>query len=460
MHRWLFGRMSAYSEAQVLALAPDQGSARSGRELANRLKWLRVGADSRCVWGECQGSGKLPYQTAVDLGQLAFKCSCPSRKFPCKHGLALMLLFVREGESFAAEIPEWVAQWLRSRQERAERKFLKADESELAVATIPDLQAKVRRQAERQARVESGISEFRLWLYDRIRHGLARLESEPYQVFENAAARLTDAQAPGLARILRQCAGIPNSGEGWQERLLDKLSLLHLATEGFLQSAFLPEDLQQDLRSIVGFTVSQDELLKEATAVRDNWQVMGQRLEIEERLKTQRTWLRGEESGRWALILSFAHGVQPLDQSFSTGSTQDAELVFFPGRMQQRALLKEKFGQAQPLNSFRAYESADAFADDYAQYLASNPWVESFPAALANLKAGFSEGGTMIVYDRENSILPLASVSGVDWQILALSGGFEFSLFGEWNGERLLPLSIVSDSGYARLDQRSLVSVA
>lgn len=31
------------------------------------------------VWGLCQGSGKDPYQTQIDLIGPAFRCSCPSR---------------------------------------------------------------------------------------------------------------------------------------------------------------------------------------------------------------------------------------------------------------------------------------------------------------------------------------------------------------------------------------------
>jgi SWIM zinc finger len=49
------------------------------------------------VWGLCAGSGKRPYQTVVDLTGPAYKCSCPSRKFPCKHALALLLNWADDG---------------------------------------------------------------------------------------------------------------------------------------------------------------------------------------------------------------------------------------------------------------------------------------------------------------------------------------------------------------------------
>lgn len=86
--------MSAiWTQEQILALAPDANSAKNGKALATSSKWSFLGCNDKAVWGECQGSGKKPYQTQIDLTQLAFKCSCPSRKFPCKHGIGMFLLF-------------------------------------------------------------------------------------------------------------------------------------------------------------------------------------------------------------------------------------------------------------------------------------------------------------------------------------------------------------------------------
>src|SRR5215207_7589452 len=114
---------SILTSEQILALAPDAASARAGAALATGRKWTRLGGDGRAVWGECLGSGARPYQTRADLADLAAKCSCPSRKFPCKHGLALLLLLTTEPELFTAgEPPAWVSEWLASRTERAERR--------------------------------------------------------------------------------------------------------------------------------------------------------------------------------------------------------------------------------------------------------------------------------------------------------------------------------------------------
>src|SRR6185312_11440125 len=102
-------------------MAPDAGAAKAGRDLATGRKWRSIARRGDvAVWGECQGSGASPYQTQVDLHGPAFRCSCPSRKFPCKHGLGLLLLLSADPAAFTdAQPPEWVAAWLASRAERA-----------------------------------------------------------------------------------------------------------------------------------------------------------------------------------------------------------------------------------------------------------------------------------------------------------------------------------------------------
>src|SRR5687768_12992448 len=130
-----------YSPEQIIALAPDAASAKAGRGLATAGKWQNVGQDERALWGECQGSGAKPYQTVIDLNEPAFKCSCPSRKFPCKHALGLFLLIANQTANPGAgstasttttsgiattahtgTAPAWAAEWLAKRDTEAQRK--------------------------------------------------------------------------------------------------------------------------------------------------------------------------------------------------------------------------------------------------------------------------------------------------------------------------------------------------
>ncbi len=73
--------------------------------------------------------------------------------------------------------------------------------------------------------------------------GLASAQGESPRFWEERAARLVDAQAPGLARLVRELAGIPASSEGWPERLLERLGRLHLVVEGYKRLDSLPPDL-------------------------------------------------------------------------------------------------------------------------------------------------------------------------------------------------------------------------
>src|SRR5262245_42026031 len=119
----LFPVVSAWTTEQVLSLAPDASSAKAAHKQSSPGVWSGTGASERALWGWCQGSGAKPYQTIVDLSEPAFRCSCPSRKFPCKHALGLMLLWVGSPERLSeTEAPDWAGSWLDGRAERAEKR--------------------------------------------------------------------------------------------------------------------------------------------------------------------------------------------------------------------------------------------------------------------------------------------------------------------------------------------------
>ncbi|MGC3003836.1 SWIM zinc finger family protein, partial [Streptomyces sp. G35A] len=145
---------------QVLALAPDTASRTAGSRLGAAGPWSEAGSsDEGAVWGLCKGSGSRPYQTVVDLADAAgpaYRCSCPSRKFPCKHALGLLLLWAGgDGSVPRAEAPEWAEQWIGGRRGRADRQG-RAETSGSASAG-PEA---ARRRAERRAeRVTAGATE-------------------------------------------------------------------------------------------------------------------------------------------------------------------------------------------------------------------------------------------------------------------------------------------------------------
>ncbi|MEO0885110.1 MAG: SWIM zinc finger family protein, partial [Cyanobacteria bacterium J06648_10] len=166
----------------------------------------------------------------------------------------------------------------------------------------------------------------------------------PYSFWDQAAARLIDAQAPGLAGRVRAMASIPHSGQGWPERLLKALGQLYLLVKGYAQLSQLSPAMQAEIRSQIGFSLTKETLLQRAdkqtleqplegeapvVAVTDTWQVLSREITEEASLKTQRLWLWGAKSGRAGLVLSFAHGRrQPLDVSLVPGSGFVGRLIF------------------------------------------------------------------------------------------------------------------------------------
>ena len=94
----------------ALSHAPDDASKGNARALANAKKWAGLGAfdadEGEVVWGEIKGSSGT-YHTRVEVEEPAFRCTCPSRKLPCKHSLALLLLRAQDPSVFRAPPPEW-----------------------------------------------------------------------------------------------------------------------------------------------------------------------------------------------------------------------------------------------------------------------------------------------------------------------------------------------------------------
>ena len=87
-----------------MAAAPDSTSQIAGRRLARPGPWSAIGVSDGLLWGECQGSGKTPYRVTVDTGGRRYQCSCPSRKFPCKHALGLLFLWAERRIDESGEI--------------------------------------------------------------------------------------------------------------------------------------------------------------------------------------------------------------------------------------------------------------------------------------------------------------------------------------------------------------------
>jgi hypothetical protein len=421
-----------WSIDQVLALAPDAAAAAAARKLARPGPWSQTGAFGDLLWGSCAGSGANPYRTIVDRSGPATTCTCPSRKLPCKHALGLLLLWAGGAVPGADEPADDALAWKQGRDARAAGAAARRPRGER------DEAAAAKRAEQRAARVESGLAELEMWLRDQVRSGLSAAAGT-YGHADAVAARMVDAQAPGVAGMLRRLSTVPASGDGWPERLLAGYGRLHLLTRAHPQLDALPAALAATVRSHVGYTVSRDTVLTEP-AVTDDWVVLATRDLLDGAVAARRIWLRGQESGRFALLLMFdpSGSFSDIpDATLAPGTAVRADLHYYPGRPPLRALLGERHGEPRDAAPPPVRLGLREQLAEWAAVLELDPWLAEWPAVLAGVPV---PGWTFV--DPDVGAVPMLT-GGIDpWVLVAVAGGRPVRLAGEWSAEGFRPLTV------------------
>src|SRR5690242_8283284 len=143
---------------RIEALAPDQASVAAARKLLKPSSWPMLAEAEGLAWGECQGSGSTPYRVVVSEADAGYKCTCPSRKFPCKHTLALMWMRAEKSVAFApAPVPDWVKDWLSRRRGTVDAATRSEDEAKskprpsIRLTDVPEAGAQPDPRAEQRA---------------------------------------------------------------------------------------------------------------------------------------------------------------------------------------------------------------------------------------------------------------------------------------------------------------------
>jgi SWIM zinc finger len=427
--------MDIWPRERVLSLAPDRASIEAATTLAGTRRWFDIGTDSKGLWGSCAGARGHTYLTVIELASPpAYACSCPSRKVPCKHALALLLQW-SDGLVPTGEPPAFAAAWLSSRTARKTRP--EPVNAARQAGELADPAAAAKRAAARAERVATGLEELDQWLCDQVRGGIAGLERAGYSHFDTMAARMVDAQAPGVAGILRS---IPAefASVGWPSRVLEQLGALHLLIQAHRRLEELPADLAATVRGRIGYPVAKSEVLA-LPGIVDHWFAVGMVDSTEYRLDTRRVWLYGAASGRWAVILSFAPPGGPLDDTVMAGYLLHARLHFYPGSGQFRALV----GEQTSATAGPTMPPAESFADvraRFAQLVASDPWAARMPALIKAAPVPGAAAWRMRATSGE--YCTIIDLPDEPWPLLARSGGDPIEVFGEWTPRGFRPLSL------------------
>ncbi|HEU5485079.1 MAG TPA: SWIM zinc finger family protein [Microlunatus sp.] len=430
------------------------GTTSDGTRLVRGLRWLTLGRSPRVAWGTCRGSAAEPYRTVVSARHPdTTSCTCPSRRRPCKHAIGLAEL-AADQQIAGIEEPDWVRR-LAERPPFRESPEPTSDRGESARGPV-DTEAAARRAEARRAKVTAGFRELQVWLADQVRTGLAQLPRAGYGHFDAIAARMVDAQAPAVAGTLRSLPADLVSAD-WPGRALHVLGGLHLLAEAHDRLEDLPDELAATVRSRVGYPVAKD-VVRSRPALVDRWWAIAAVDTVEYQLTSRRVWLRGLETGRWALWLTFAPPGRDLDTSVQPGRVYACAARFYPGSGQHRVLIEpplpdpelpaadaERIDELAQERSW-AGDDLQGIRVQLAELLAADPWASRLPVVVAGTPVPpVAPGEPWQLRDPTGATVPLADLAGDLWPVVAQSGGDPLQVMGEFDGHDLLPLAVVPD---------------
>ncbi len=454
----------ALSLQKIEQIAPDQSSLAAAKKLLKPSLWPTLQDNGEgLVWGECQGSGATPYRIAVTEADAGYKCTCPSRKFPCKHSLALMWMRADKLAPFAPGTPpQWVNDWLGRRrgptpgaaapkaaEPAAERPSIAAVVEEEPPVSDAETEARAeaqraRNRAQRESLVAGGIAAMEQWITDQLERGLAGFDQRAVQDCATLAKRLVDGKAGGLAnRISALPAALFRVPEEERPQVAARaLAAAYCIGQAYARQDSLPEPLKADVRQTVGWNLTREALLEDRGLLRidGQWRVLAARDEVQpDRLRRIETWLQTDGAGGHCAVLIDFIPVSggAAGNMYLPGEVLDAELVFYPSPVPLRAqIIAHRGTQAAAESWAGGPHSLEAALEAWRAALAAKPWLDTFPLTASKVRV--RSAGTRLYACGDDLALPLAAAAHDAARPLATVD--EISLFGLWDGRELTPL--------------------
>lgn len=417
----------SWSYERLLQLAPDASSLEQARRLFFAKRWQTLEGNGHYLWGTYETAYGHRSSAVVRLEPPLFRCSCKSPRRPCKHALALVLLFLNRNEVWTVreELPDWAVKLLGSSSTGA----APAEKS-----SSPD----ALKQEKRIQLMDQGVAELDKWLQQLARLGLAHLANAPEE-WETLAARMVDAKLGSIARRLRICHALFQQ-EDWVEEVTAEIGRLYLFVRAWQRKSTLEVAQKRELLQVAGWNLRKDRILMEP-GVQDNWLVLGLTTGMEEKLRYRRTWFRGEKTGKYALLLDFTFGNQDFEDQWVTGSVLKGALAYYPGQPKIRAVFKTYQSSRSPYEATAAFAHLGEVQAGYAQALGASPWLLSYPVLIDDVTPVYEQAKEQfLLVDAENRYLSIKPTAA-NWKLLALSGGSPITCFGEYDGHSFLPIS-------------------
>ncbi len=283
------------------------------------------------MWGRCRGVGREPYETMVDHAHVAWRCTCPSRSHPCKHALALLIMWVKGQVPDGAGADRCAARGPTATP--AARPPPAADRPEVrrprrrrrTMPTMPSRGPTVRPTWSRRARRAHRPPARAGWSSSTAGSTTACAPGSPTPRWlgtprgTSSRPGSSTPSAGGLANRVRRLAGVVGARPDWHEVVLAELGILHLLADAGQRLGELPGGLADAVA-----TSSAGRSARPTCSPASPRPTRGSSPVAATPAKTaSRSAARGcaaQASGRWAMVLSFAAYRQSLDTSLVVGT--------------------------------------------------------------------------------------------------------------------------------------------
>lgn len=223
--------MPEITSMYVDSLAPNAAAVKNGQGLVRKKSFVQLHRteDGTLLFGQCSGSGKTPYVCSVDFvapESPVFRCTCPSRQFPCKHTLGLLYAYA-EGQNFSvAPVPEDIAakrEKAEKREENKSKQALEGKESRPKKINKSALKKKIHTQLE-------GLDLLEKLVLSLVRGGLSAIDSKTLKSIQEHVKQLGNYYLSGAQIELRRFALLLGNDRNREESYtyaMEQLTRLH-----------------------------------------------------------------------------------------------------------------------------------------------------------------------------------------------------------------------------------------
>lgn len=187
------------SEAWIIQQGFQASAIKNGKSIFTQKKFTHLyrSEDQTFYMGECQGSGSSIYTTSVDMvkeEQPVFRCTCPSRQFPCKHAIGLLYAMMKQEDFGIIEIPEDILNKrnrLAKREERVDTEDTKSEKKPKRSTTAT---------TKRFQKQLDGLHVAEQFIKDILQMGLAAFVNSNIKSYQTIVEQMGDYYLPGVQK--------------------------------------------------------------------------------------------------------------------------------------------------------------------------------------------------------------------------------------------------------------------